>query len=63
MWNVNGRFSQTAIENLAALGFRVGSTRGVVRVGLSGWLRSLVAHVKFDVAVVKVDSLQLRYIL
>ena len=32
MWNVNERFSQTAIENLAALGFRVGSTRGVVRV-------------------------------
>jgi len=27
---------------------------------LFGWLRSLVAHVKFDVAVVKVDSLQLR---
>ena len=32
MWNVNERFSQKAIENLAALGFRVGSTRGVVRV-------------------------------
>jgi len=27
---------------------------------LFGWLRSLVAHVKFDVAVVKVDPLQLR---
>ncbi len=27
---------------------------------LFGWLRSLVAHVKFDVAVVKVDCLQLR---
>jgi hypothetical protein len=32
MWNVNERFSQTAIESLAALGFSVGSTRGVVRV-------------------------------
>ena len=32
MWNVNERLSQKAIENLAALGFRVGSTRGVVRV-------------------------------
>ena len=32
MWNVNERFSQTAIESLAALGFTVGSTRGVVRV-------------------------------
>ena len=32
MWNVNERFSQTAIEGLAALGFTVGSTRGVVRV-------------------------------
>src|SRR6201982_1446422 len=32
MWNVNERFSQKAIESLAALGFAVGSTRGVVRV-------------------------------
>lgn len=32
MWNVNERFSQKAIESLAALGFTVGSTRGVVRV-------------------------------
>jgi len=32
MWNVKERFSQTAIESLAALGFTVGSTRGVVRV-------------------------------
>jgi hypothetical protein len=32
MWNVNERFSQGAIESLAALGFSVGSTRGVVRV-------------------------------
>ena len=32
MWNVEERFSQKAIESLAALGFTVGSTRGVVRV-------------------------------
>jgi hypothetical protein len=32
MWNVEERFSPRAIESLAALGFRVGSTRGVVRV-------------------------------
>ena len=32
MWNINERFSQKAIESLAALGFSVGSTRGVVRV-------------------------------
>jgi len=32
VWNVNERFSQKAIESLAALGFGVGSTRGVVRV-------------------------------
>lgn len=32
MWNVEERFSSTAIESLAALGFAVGSTRGVVRV-------------------------------
>jgi hypothetical protein len=32
MWDVNERFSQKAIESLAALGFSVGSTRGVVRV-------------------------------
>jgi hypothetical protein len=32
MWNVDERFSQKAIESLAAMGFTVGSTRGVVRV-------------------------------
>jgi hypothetical protein len=32
MWNVEECFSQRAIESLAALGFAVGSTRGVVRV-------------------------------
>ena len=32
MWNVEDRFSSKAIESLAALGFAVGSTRGVVRV-------------------------------
>src|ERR1700693_4252906 len=32
MWNIEDRFSPTAIEGLAALGFAVGSTRGVVRV-------------------------------
>jgi hypothetical protein len=32
MWNVEKRFSPKAIESLAALGFAVGSTRGVVRV-------------------------------
>ena len=32
MWNVEERFSPKAIESLAALGFTVGSTRGVVRV-------------------------------
>src|SRR6266481_4010221 len=32
MWNVAERFSPKAIESLAALGFAVGSTRGVVRV-------------------------------
>jgi hypothetical protein len=32
MWNVDERFSPKAIEGLAALGFGVGSTRGVVRV-------------------------------
>jgi hypothetical protein len=32
MWNIEERFSQRAIESLAALGFTVGSTRGVVRV-------------------------------
>ena len=32
MWDVEERFSPTAIESLAALGFAVGSTRGVVRV-------------------------------
>jgi hypothetical protein len=32
MWNVDERFSPKAIEGLAALGFKVGSTRGVVRV-------------------------------
>jgi hypothetical protein len=32
MWNVDERFSPKAIEGMAALGFAVGSTRGVVRV-------------------------------
>jgi hypothetical protein len=32
MWNVEEHFSPKAIEGLAALGFAVGSTRGVVRV-------------------------------
>ena len=32
MWNVDERFAPKAIEGLAALGFSVGSTRGVVRV-------------------------------
>ena len=32
MWNVDEKFSPKAIEGLAALGFSVGSTRGVVRV-------------------------------
>ena len=32
MWNVEERFAPKAIEGLAALGFAVGSTRGVVRV-------------------------------
>ena len=32
MWNVEERFDPKAIESLAALGFAVGSTRGVVRV-------------------------------
>ena len=32
MWNVDERFSPKQIEGLAALGFTVGSTRGVVRV-------------------------------
>lgn len=32
MWNVEERFSPKQIESLAAMGFAVGSTRGVVRV-------------------------------
>src|SRR5467141_4552208 len=32
MWNIEQRFSPKAIESMAALGFAVGSTRGVVRV-------------------------------
>jgi hypothetical protein len=32
MWNVEEQFSPKAIEGLAALGFTVGSTRGVIRV-------------------------------
>ena len=32
MWNVEDRFEKSAIDSLAALGFGVGSTRGVVRV-------------------------------
>jgi hypothetical protein len=32
MWNVEERFEKKAMDSLAALGFSVGSTRGVVRV-------------------------------
>lgn len=32
MWNVDERFEKTQMDKLAALGFSVGSTRGVVRV-------------------------------
>lgn len=32
MWNVDERFEKKAMDGLAALGFGVGSTRGVVRV-------------------------------
>ncbi|HLZ51196.1 MAG TPA: hypothetical protein VKP61_10610 [Candidatus Acidoferrum sp.] len=32
MWNIEDRFTSKQIESLAALGFAVGSTRGVVRV-------------------------------
>jgi len=32
MWNVDERFEKKAMDSLAALGFGVGSTRGVVRV-------------------------------
>src|SRR5262250_965284 len=32
MWTVDERFDKKAIEGLAALGFSVGATRGVVRV-------------------------------
>ena len=32
MWNVDDKFTPKQMENLAALGFAVGSTRGVVRV-------------------------------
>jgi hypothetical protein len=32
MWNISDKFSPKAIESLAALGFAVGSTRGVARV-------------------------------
>jgi hypothetical protein len=32
MWNVDEKFGKKAIDSLAALGFGVGSTRGVVRV-------------------------------
>lgn len=32
MWNVEQRFEKKAIDSLAALGFSVGSTRGVVRI-------------------------------
>src|ERR1043166_9580392 len=36
MWSVEQRFDPKAIEGLAALGFPVGSTRGVVRVEKCG---------------------------
>src|SRR5208283_1961440 len=32
MWNVDERFEKKTMDSLAALGFAVGSTRGVVRV-------------------------------
>jgi hypothetical protein len=32
MWNVDARFEKRLMDNLASLGFSVGSTRGVVRV-------------------------------
>src|ERR1700719_524825 len=32
MWNIEQRFDARSMESLAALGFAVGSTRGVVRV-------------------------------
>src|ERR1700720_1238880 len=32
MWNVEEKFTPKQMENLAALGFAVGSTRGVIRV-------------------------------
>lgn len=32
MWNVDERFEKKTMDSLAALGFSVGSTRGVVRV-------------------------------
>ena len=32
MWNVDERFEKQQMDNLASLGFSVGSTRGVVRV-------------------------------
>lgn len=32
MWNVDERFEKNQMDSLAALGFAVGSTRGVVRV-------------------------------
>lgn len=32
MWNVDERFAKKQMDSLAALGFSVGSTRGVVRV-------------------------------
>ena len=32
MWNVQERFEKKQMDQLAALGFAVGSTRGVVRV-------------------------------
>ena len=32
MWNVDERFEKAAMDQLASLGFSVGSTRGVVRV-------------------------------
>ena len=36
MWNVNERFGKKAIDSLAARGFGVGSTRGVVRGEMRG---------------------------
>ena len=42
MWNVNERFDKKAIDSLAALGFGVGSPRGVVRGEMRGLQKFLL---------------------